>query len=36
MDVVYSYLITSSWVFLLGWIVLLLVACAIAFRHDWS
>jgi hypothetical protein len=35
MDVVYSYLISSSWVFLLGWIVLL-VACLIAFRHDWS
>jgi hypothetical protein len=39
MDVIYSYLITylirTSWGFLLGWVVLLLVACVIEFRHDW-
>ena len=34
MDAVYVYLITSSWVFLLGWVVLLLVAYALAFRGD--
>jgi len=34
--VIYSYLISASWGFLLGWIVLLLVACVIEFRHDWS
>jgi hypothetical protein len=34
MDAVYVYLMTSSWVFLLGWIVLVLVAYALAFRGD--
>jgi hypothetical protein len=34
MDAVYVYLITSSCVFLLGWVVLLLVAYALAFRGD--
>lgn len=34
MNAVFSYVIASSWVFLLGWIVLLLVACALAFQGD--
>jgi hypothetical protein len=33
MNAAYLYLIASSWIFLLGWIVMLLVACAVAF-HD--
>jgi hypothetical protein len=35
-DVLYSYLIHSSWFFLTGWVLLLLLAGAVAFRHDWS
>jgi len=34
MNAVYVSLIASSWFFLLGWVVLLLVACALAFRGD--
>ena len=34
MNAVYVYLIASSCFFLLGWIVLLLVAYALAFRGD--
>ena len=34
MNAVYGYLIASSWFFLLGWIVLLLVAYALAFQGD--
>ena len=34
MNAVYVYLIASSWLFLLGWIVLLLVAYVLAFRGD--
>ena len=34
MDAVYVYLIASSWFFLVGWVVLLLVAYALAFRGD--
>ena len=34
MNAVYVYLITSSGVFLLGWVILLLVAYALAFRGD--
>jgi hypothetical protein len=34
MDAMYVYLIASSGFFLLGWIVLLLVAYALAFRGD--
>jgi hypothetical protein len=30
----YEYLIAWSWVFLLGWIVLLLVAYVLAFQGD--
>jgi len=32
MNAAYLYLIASSWIFLLGWIVMLLVACALAFQ----
>jgi hypothetical protein len=34
MNAAYIYLIASSWIFLLGWIVMLLVACALAFQGD--
>jgi uncharacterized protein (DUF58 family) len=34
MNAVYVYLIASSWFFLLGWVVLLLVAYALAFQGD--
>jgi uncharacterized protein (DUF58 family) len=34
MNAVYVYLIASSWFFLLGWVVLLLVSYALAFRGD--
>ncbi len=34
MNAVYVYLMTSSWIFLLGWIVLLLVAYVLAFQGD--
>jgi hypothetical protein len=34
MNAAYLYLIASSWIFLLGWIVMLLVACALAFQSD--
>jgi hypothetical protein len=34
MNTAYLYLIASSSIFLLGWIVMLLVACALAFRGD--
>ncbi len=35
-DVVYSWLIDSTWLFLGSWVVLLLAACVIAFRRDGS
>ena len=34
MNAVYVYLIASSWFFLVGWVVLLLVAYALAFRGS--
>jgi hypothetical protein len=34
MNAMYVYLIASSWFFLLGWVVLLLVAYALAFQGD--
>jgi hypothetical protein len=34
MNAAFGYLIDSSWFFLLGWIVLLLVAYAVAFQGD--
>jgi hypothetical protein len=36
MDAFYSYVISSSWIFLLGWVVLLVVAGVITFRRDLS
>jgi len=35
-DKVFTYLINASWIFLGGWIVLLVLACVSVFRHDWS
>jgi hypothetical protein len=34
MNAVYVYLMASSWFFLLGWVLLLLVAYALAFQGD--
>lgn len=34
MNTINLYLIASSWIFLVGWAVLLLVACALAFQGD--
>ncbi len=34
MDAMYLYLIAWSGFFLLGWVVMLLVACALAFQGD--
>jgi hypothetical protein len=34
MNALYVSLITSTWFFLIGWIVMLLVACALAFRSE--
>ena len=34
MNACYVYLMASSWVFLLGWIALLLVAYVLAFQGD--
>ena len=34
MNAAYVYLMASSWFFLLGWVVLLLVAYALAFQGD--
>jgi hypothetical protein len=34
MDNVYAYLIASTWLFLIGWIVLLLVAGIVVFRES--
>ena len=34
MEQLYSYLTSASWFFLLGNVVLLLVACVAAFRGD--
>jgi hypothetical protein len=33
-DVLYSYVVSCGWVFLTGWTVLIVLACADAFRHD--
>lgn len=33
-DVVYAWLIDSTWLFLGSWVVLLLTAYVVAFRHD--
>jgi hypothetical protein len=34
MNAVYVSLVTASLFFLVGWVVMLLVACALAFRSD--
>jgi hypothetical protein len=34
MDDVYAYLMASTWLFLIGWIVLLLVAGIVVFREK--
>ncbi len=34
MEELYSYFISASWFFLLGNVILLLVACLAAFRGD--
>lgn len=33
-DVLYAVLMSFGWVFLLGWVALLLIACRLAFRSD--
>ena len=33
-DVLYTVLMSFGWIFLLGWLALLLVACRLAFRSD--
>jgi hypothetical protein len=33
-DVVYSYLIDSTWFFLGSWVILLITASLVAFRRD--
>jgi hypothetical protein len=35
-DVVYSYLINTSFFFLAGWALLLVLACVVEFRREWS
>jgi len=32
----YSYVMSSTWFFLIGWVIVLLAACLAAFRQDWS
>jgi len=34
MDAVYLFLLSLGWFFLLAWVVMLLGACAAAFRGD--
>jgi hypothetical protein len=33
-DVLYSYLMNSSRIFLMGWLLLIVLAGLIEFRHD--
>ncbi len=33
-DLLYAVLMSFGWLFLLGWLTLLLVACLLAFRAD--
>lgn len=35
-DLMYAYLIDSTWFFLGSWVLLLLCACLMAFRQDSS
>lgn len=33
-DVLYAVLMSFGWLFLFGWLALLLIACGLAFRSD--
>jgi len=33
-DLLYAILMGAGWVFLVGWLALLVVACGLAFRSD--
>jgi len=33
-DVLYAVLMSFGWLFLLGWLALLLIACRLAFRSE--
>jgi hypothetical protein len=33
-DVLYAVLMSFGWLFLLGWLALLLIACLLAFRSE--
>ena len=33
-DVLYAVLMSCGWIFLVGWLALLVVACGLAFRPD--
>ena len=36
-DVLYAILMSVGWLFLVGWLALLLVACGLVFRSDgWN
>ena len=35
-DLVYACLINATWFFLSSWVLLLVLACVIEFRDDWS
>jgi hypothetical protein len=35
-DVLYAILMSFGWLFLLGWLALLLIACGLAFRSEGS
>ncbi len=34
LDAMYSYLIDASGFFFFGWLIFLVLACVVAFRHD--
>lgn len=33
-DLLYSYVMSCGWIFISSWTILLVLACATAFRHD--
>jgi hypothetical protein len=35
-DLVYSFLINTTWFFSTSWVLLLVLACVVEFRHDLS
>ena len=35
-DLMYAYLFRTSWFFLTSWVLLLIVACVVEFRREWS